>query len=399
MPPSNRTRAIGAAISLRQRFAAKRPHQAVPWTLLTVGAGGAIFTIITQTVLSDDPLSQAFYVGTMLWLICTASLWLGVGYAALAGLIASSLSRIVLGHISIDQELFVLIMVGITCAYGRVWLRRSYAVVALPWIALPFLNNEDSQLAALGVTLSSGVVVLAYLMGRLFRRLKQDRDRTRTELRTHEERYRRERRLLARELHDNVVSDLSVIAMTTQRLDTPENGTHLGEEKLVLHRAVTRVIGQLGHLVNLLEDDEPLPESGAPASLTLTGALQRFQDEMTNAGVLSTIEVTSNVDTLPTTAQSAVYHILKEAVTNVIKYGAISEDGEPTCHLRCAVEQDTVELTVRNRIAKERRESSHSTGIGVSILIERAEAFDADVQVGHDGPHHWNVHVANLRVH
>lgn len=374
-----------------------RPRQALSWAILCVGICIAVFTIVTQPLLSDEPLSRAFYVGTLLWIGSAATLWLGVGYAALAGLVASVVSRSFLGHVSIDQELFILIMVGVTSANGGPLLRRSYAVVALPWTVLPFLNNEDSRLAVLGAVLSSGAIVFAYLIGRLYRSLKHDRDRTHKELQAAGQRYRSERRLLARELHDNVVSDLSIISMTAQQLNTPSKGPHPGEDQRLVHRTVSRAIGQLAQLVNLLQDDEPLPENAASASVTVSGALKHFQKDMTNAGIRSSVEATSTVDTLPSPVQSAIYHILKEAITNVIKYGARSEDGEPTCHIRCAAEDRAVELIVRNRIASKRREITSSTGIGLTILIERAEAFGADVHVGRDGPHHWVVRVANLR--
>ncbi|WP_338016583.1 sensor histidine kinase [Nesterenkonia muleiensis] len=288
-------------------------------------------------------------------------------------------------------------MVGVLATYGRPAVRQVYALVALAWLVSQFAGLENVQVQVLGAMVVTGLTVLAYAIGRLVRSLSRDRDRSRSELTQAESSLAEQRSSLARELHDNAVSDLTVIVMKAQRLQLDQRDPQVVTElDSVLDRA-TLTIDRIGRMVTLLRDNKPIPETDDLVLPSIPESLQHFEDELSNSGIPTTVESTTGATTLGPSAQVAFYHILKEAVTNVIKYGARSADGQPACHIRFAVEGDRAELCVLNQINQERQRNSPALGIGLEVLRERAEAYGAEVSVGPDGSDHWRLHVTNMR--
>lgn len=373
------------------------PSIILRWILVAFGICVASFTIVTQPILSDEPLSHEFYISSLLWLLTAGALWIGVMWAAAAGLLAAAGFRFFLGYVSLEQELFVLIMVGVLATYGRPAVRRVYALVALAWLVSQFAGLENVQVQVLGAVVVTVLTVLAYAIGRLVRSLSRDRDRSRSKLTQVESSLAEQRSSLARELHDNAVSDLTVIVMKAQRLQLDQRDPQVVTElDSVLDRA-TLTIDRIGRMVTLLRDNRPVPETDDLVLPSIPESLQHFEDELSNSGIPTTVESTTGATTLGPSAQVALYHILKEAVTNVIKYGARSADGQPACHIRFAVEGDRAELCVLNQINQERQRNSPALGIGLEVLRERAEAYGAEVSVGPGGPDHWRLHVTNMR--
>ncbi len=291
----------------------------------------------------------------------------------------------------------MILMVGVAATYGGKLLRRCYAALALPWLSSPLFSSDDIQLVVLGAAVVTVLVGLAYLTGRTIRKLQLDRDKTRGELRRVDESLNAERALLARELHDSAVTDLSLISTSAENLKLLYPDEDLVARLESIRSRAGGTIDQLGRIITLLRGGEPLESSEHKMLPTVSEGLERFRMELCSAGVPTSVEATNGEDILGSTAQVALYRMLQEAVTNVIKYGARSQE-EPTCHIRFAVEQDRAELCVRNRIDPERQRKSPSAGVGLEILKERAAAYGAAVQAGSDNDGNWHLRVTNMRI-
>lgn len=367
------------------------------WTLLAFGILLLLFTMTTQPVLGDEPLGVEFYVTSFLWVVAAGTLWLGVGWAALTGLLAAAGVRILFGYVSIQQELFVLVMVGVLASYARPAHRRLYAVVALPWLLSQFVGMEDIQLQVLGAVVVLILTALAYAIGHIVGRLREDRDRSNSALRQAEGSLVEQRSALARELHDNAVSDLTVIVMKAQQLKLTQEGENWASElESILDRA-NITIDHMGRIVTLLRDNEPISEHQDRVVPAISEELVKAKNELDASGIVTTVESTNGADSLGPRVQLALHRILREAVANVLKYGAFSSDGRPACHIRFAVEDDCAELLVQNEVDPARQRTSPSVGVGLDVLQERAAAYGADVSVGPDGHAGWSLHLTNMR--
>ncbi|WP_166433078.1 sensor histidine kinase [Nesterenkonia salmonea] len=271
----------------------------------------------TQPVLGDEPLGVEFYVTSFLWVVAAGTLWLGVGWAALTGLLAAAGVRILFGYVSIQQELFVLVMVGVLASYARPAHRRLYAVVALPWLLSQFVGMEDIQLQVLGAVVVLILTALAYAIGHIVGRLREDRDRSNSALRQAEGSLVEQRSALARELHDNAVSDLTVIVMKAQQLKLTQEGENWASElESILDRA-NITIDHMGRIVTLLRDNEPISEHQDRVVPAISEELVKAKNELDASGIVTTVESTNGADSLGPRVQLALHRILREAVANV----------------------------------------------------------------------------------
>lgn len=288
-------------------------------------------------------------------------------------------------------------MVGVLASYARPAHRRLYAVVALPWLLSQFVGMEDIQLQVLGAVVVLILTALAYAIGHIVGRLREDRDRSNSALRQAEGSLVEQRSALARELHDNAVSDLTVIVMKAQQLKLTQEGENWASElESILDRA-NITIDHMGRIVTLLRDNEPISEHQDRVVPAISEELVKAKNELDASGIVTTVESTNGADSLGPRVQLALHRILREAVANVLKHGAFSSDGRPACHIRFAVEDDCAELLVQNEVDPARQRTSPSVGVGLDVLQERAAAYGADVSVGPDGHAGWSLHLTNMR--
>lgn len=198
---------------------------------------------------------------------------------------------------------------------------------------------------------------------------------------------RAERSAVARDLHDVVASHLSAIALTSGaalagRRDPERDRAALravrAESLASLDdmQAMIRVLRSDGHP----GDADVLTAASRAANLgpvleqaRLAGLALRVEDP---AGLLDGADLA-----LPVAVDHAVYRIVRESLTNVLKHGG----GTTTLRL---VPEDTLEIEVTD--AGGAKEPEAGTGTGLVSMRERAEALGGTFEAGPDGPG-WRV--------
>lgn len=284
--------------NIQQSLRTDSLSRALRWSVLGFGVGLALFTIVTQPFMSDDPLSQAFYIGTSLWLITSGLLWVSLPWAAITGLATAVGLRVLLDYRSVEQELFIIVMVGVVSAYAKPVFRATLGLLALLWILPGFFMVEDRELAVLASLVTALLIGISYLVGSVARRLRRDRDHSRRELARVQTSQREQRSVLARELHDNAISDLTSIVMKAQRLQLSHQDEDLKKElDAVLDRA-NLTIDRIGRIASLLRDNKPITGEDPLVLPSIAEGLQDFQEELHGTGIVTTVESTNGVTTL-----------------------------------------------------------------------------------------------------
>lgn len=193
---------------------------------------------------------------------------------------------------------------------------------------------------------------------------------------------RAERSAVARDLHDVVASHLSAIALTSGAALAGEHDPERDRAALRSVRAESLAsLDDMRAMIRVLRSDgdpgdaEDLTAASRAANLgpvleqvRLAGLLLRIEDP---GGLLDGADLA-----LPVAVDHAVYRIVRESLTNVLKHGG------GTTHLRL-VPGDTLEIEVTDAGAA--KESEAGTGTGLVSMRERAEALGGTFEAGPDG--------------
>jgi signal transduction histidine kinase len=187
-----------------------------------------------------------------------------------------------------------------------------------------------------------------------------------------------ERLRIARDLHDVVAHQISVISLnagvaSSSLRSKPERA----EEALGTIRGAARtVLGEIGDLLTMLradgEGDGAAPQPGL-------GALDALLAEFASDGLDVTLRAEGDLARLSGAVDLVAYRVVQEALTNALKHG-----GGGRAHVLVSVGPDAVDLVVTNpTVAPPTSERLPGTvGHGLLGLRERVAAVRGTVETG-----------------
>ncbi len=195
------------------------------------------------------------------------------------------------------------------------------------------------------------------------------------EARTHQQ-VTEERLAIARELHDLLAHNLSVMNVQTgAALHLLHSDPDQAEHSLITARDAGRsVLDELRELLAVLRNDGD--EDAPRAALPTIGDVPALVDTMRSAGVSITWTVSGEPYELTPAVSLAAYRIVQEALTNAAKHG----DG--TAAISAEWTSDGLEIEVTNAIAAPDRNGVGDGGHGVIGMRERAEANGGTFEAG-----------------
>lgn len=202
-------------------------------------------------------------------------------------------------------------------------------------------------------------------------RLERDRDQDR-QLAADQERAR-----IARELHDVVAHDVSVIAIQAGAARTvqPSQPQAAAQALALIETTARQTLVELSQLLGVLrKSDGATPDRNPQPGID---DLPGLVDELRSAGL--TVEVTTNGEArpLPPTVDLSAYRILQEATTNVLKHAhALHVD------IRIAYRPHDIVLFIRDDGVGNRSASSGAGGHGLIGMRERVSLFGGDLRAG-----------------
>ena len=208
--------------------------------------------------------------------------------------------------------------------------------------------------------------------------LEQARERAQELERTREEEERRrrsdERLRIARELHDVLAHDISLINVQSSTAlhlldDDPE---HARPALTAIKEASADALRELRSVLDALRADEGAPARRPAPTLA---QLDDLVAQARGAGLEIDATVEGRARTLPSAVELAAYRICQEAVTNVLRHA-----GPARAHMRLAYGADAlvVEVDDDGRGGSGR----NGGGTGLSGMRERAAALGGTFEAG-----------------
>lgn len=175
-----------------------------------------------------------------------------------------------------------------------------------------------------------------------------------------------ERAKLAREMHDVVSHQVTLIAMQAGALQVSSSGAAC-ETATTIRELSTRTLEELRNLVGVLRSGDTATQPG----------LDELDDLVRDFAVPVALDVSASPADLPTSVSHAVYRTVQEALTNVRKHAAGAR-----ASVRVREEQDRLVVEVRNGRARSRKPALPSGGHGLIGLEERAGLLGGTFQAG-----------------
>lgn len=220
----------------------------------------------------------------------------------------------------------------------------------------------------------------------------------------------RERRVLARDLHDILAHNLTIITMQASTAQFVGTGEAAQKALAVVDESAQDALVDLRRMLALMREegvvevgDEAVQERGmAPApSVDLELGVARFVHGLEDLGFPVERRWDLADSKVPLSVEGTVYRVLQEAVTNVVKHG----DPAHPCLIDVHLDEGDLVLVVENGVLarepeKDRRHRRlgrdrqrwNSSSVGLTSMRERVSAFDGTVTAGPVGDDRWRVY-------
>jgi len=285
------------------------------------------------------------------------------GWSQLAAMTA--LGSLAKKHRLLSWRMVVGMVLVFLCGYVRWPLSEFYS---LSW--QEHLLNVIWAVIIAGMPVAIGLLINARQeLSRRIRELASSRER---EKRLLAETVRAaERAELAREMHDVVSHQVTLIAMQAGALQVSADGT-TAEAARTIRELSTRTLEELRNLVGVLRSGDAA-EDTQPGLDELDDLVRHFRDD----AVPVALDVTAEPECLPRSVSHAVYRTVQEALTNVRKHAAGAR-----ASVKVLAKQDTLVVEVRNDRARLRKPSLPSGGHGLIGLKERAGLLGGTFSAG-----------------
>lgn len=276
-----------------------------------------------------------------------------------------------------------------TLGIGVVLAAFSWNLAADTSQSLPVrLISLASPVAAaflLGVSVRSRRLSLAVLTDRA-KRLERERDQQATIAAA------AERARISQEMHDVIAHNLSVMvtlseaAALTATDDATQAQDVMRQVSATGRQALTEMRGLLGVLT---EDDDAAGRHPQPGIADLDQLIERAQ----LAGPIVDFTQSGDVATVPVNVQLAIYRIVQEAITNVLKHSP-----DASCiTVNLVVAADRVSVTIDNDGCHQTADSKPTSagtgsGFGINGMRERTHVLGGSLTAGSQGNHRWRVY-------
>ena len=262
-------------------------------------------------------------------------------------------------------------------SFVRLWV--AGAAIAVIVVAVTFLLlgrfTEVRLLIPAGALSLVSWVVGDYVRSRrsffaeLVARHRQEREQAAEE----------ERLRIARELHDVVAHNVSVMAI--QAAAARVSGNSSNETLESIEKSARDTLAELNKLLGVLRKNPAAPDLAPQPTLDDAETLLKPARE---AGLGATLKVTGERRPLPAALDLSAYRIIQEAITNVLKHANASR-------VEVAIDYGSEALSLTIRDNGTGAMPVPSTGHGLIGMRERVELFGGDLTTGSSSLGGFNV--------
>ncbi len=198
-----------------------------------------------------------------------------------------------------------------------------------------------------------------------------------------------ERAALARELHDQLGHQLSLVALQVNAVDHVRDPAQLREALGRIDTILATAAGELTVQLSVMDAAPASPAASGPM-VTPSVVARLMTERLVEHDHETSLVVDPAADELDPTTRLTVVRVLQEATTNVLRHG---DPGVPV-HGGVSLTDAEVSVTVSNPVPTGAgRLSVLSSGYGLRGIRERADASGGTFSAGVVGPD-WRVSVA-----
>lgn len=317
---------------------------------------------------------------------------------AVIGMIAwrstwASLASITCLVTSIQADFYGSVIVTVcvvTIAVIATATQRFIAVHLLVYLVWAFaaanLNGPFND--SLFWSILNALIISALLGGatRYFRLQRRKNEQRVRDLEILNERLREdERQALARDLHDVVAHELTLITMQTMSRRRSEDVGELHQVLETVEDAARSALHELRVLLRLLRNENdgehPRDVTGAGLAIgSLAHVVTSLAASLKDLRFDPQVTMTGDLEGTPTTTRGTAARILQEAVTNIIKYAP----RDSVCGIAVTADEHELRLLVTNPLPRTGQQPSSelSSGLGLRGIAERVSLLGGEVESG-----------------
>lgn len=328
-----------------------------------------------QDRLTDIIVNGAFALGLGL-------LWVRTGYAVVVSVAAMTLTAFTGAYMF--ALLVVPLLVGIvTLTETRKYSFRYLCVTGLWPILIVVARPKD--LGSLVVIIP--LVVAAYSVALFARKYQEQREADRKRIeelrRKQQEAVEAERKAIARDLHDIVAHDITVISMQAKAAGFSGDPAVAQAALKVIGNTSKEALQDLRVMLNVLRSDGPATRvdgslvdsaGNAASSLEILIGVEVFAERLIDLGHPTKTMADPRLAGLPQSAQAALYRVLQESTTNIVKHA----EQDAACRIEALVVGDRVWLEIANSLPRHVMDQGFDTGghsSGIVGMSDRMAAF------------------------
>ena len=192
-----------------------------------------------------------------------------------------------------------------------------------------------------------------------------------------------ERQRIADELHDVIAHDLTVIAMYSRVLEQPIDTDLHAQAHQTIKESADKALRDLRRVVDRTQQDAVLVDHPHES---LGQAIECAQSELHGVGSRLLADVSLPPHGLPRVLDRAMARIVRESMTNALKYGAAGE-----VRLTIAAEGEAVTMGITSPLPTGGRQTElPSGGYGIVRMKARASQLGGELEAAPSGPY-WRV--------
>lgn len=384
----NENETVNSAVSAQQ-VVIEKPSSTLGRKVLLVASGVVALLLVTDIislVSETDPSEfekRAKEAGVnALYALSVGLLWVRARYAVIVSIGAMLITAFT--GVYLVALFAVPLLVGVIALVETRKLAIRYLCVTGLWaILIGILRPFDVGFLIILLP----VIVMAYLVALFVRKFQEQRDADRRRIddlrRKQHEAVEAERKAIARDLHDIVAHDITVISMQAKAAGFSGDPAVAQAALKVIGITSKEALQDLRVLLNVLRSDGPAMRVGgslvdsagnAASSLEILIGVEVFAERLIDLGHPTKTTADPRLAGLPQSAQAALYRVLQESTTNIVKHA----QEHAACRIEALVVGDRVWLEVANALpgntaGEEVARDGHSSGIvGMS---DRMAAF------------------------
>ncbi|GAB3271838.1 hypothetical protein GCM10027562_40930 [Arthrobacter pigmenti] len=268
-------------------------------------------------------------------------------------------------------------------------LGRVYVAASLTWIVLHIALVPANLFLVYGFV---PCILVLYAVGRHFADLRwqnaEIRRAAQREAAVLRDALEAERRNIARDLHDVVAHDMTVITMQADAARIAEEDEQTQATLNGIAEASRQSLQDLRAMMRVLAPGrDGLTRPATPVSdQLLRREIEGADKRLTVLGVKVGVEIEGDPDELSRGLQIAAAPVVRECATNIIKHAAGAERGMAIIALK--VDQEAIGLRIENPLSDGEPAPNlqiPSGGFGLNCLAERVHTWDGTFSAGPSG--------------